>query len=79
MKLRDIKELHMKPKEELRTMLKELRESVNAARVEHAQHKLTNTSSLKNMKTDIARIHTVLKVKSMQEDGTIPTQEGSKA
>ena len=60
MRTRDIKSLPTKTDAELRTMLRETRESLTAARLELAQRKLTNTTSLTTFRQDIARIQTVL-------------------
>ena len=77
MKLRDIKELHTKTKEELRTMLKETAASLSSAELEHAQRKLTNTTSLSSMRADIARIKTVLHMKMAETvSETIPAEGG---
>jgi large subunit ribosomal protein L29 len=66
MKARDIKELHTKNAVELTKMLSETRESLTNARLELQQQKLTNTASLTNFRRDIARIQTVLQIKSAQ-------------
>ncbi len=79
MKKRDITELHTKTVEELRAQLKELKTSVGAGRLDLAQQKLTNTTSLRNMRTDIARILTVLEIKASSSPSINAGQEGSKA
>ena len=68
MKTRDIKQLQTKTQAELRSQLTELRMSLASARLEHSQRKLTNTTSLKNIRADIARIQTVMHHKSFTED-----------
>jgi ribosomal protein L29 len=66
MKARDIKELHTKDITALRVMLKETREALITARLEFGQQKLTNTTSLANLRRDIARIQTVMQLKAIQ-------------
>lgn len=71
MKLRDSKDLHTKNEGELKTLLRETVASLSSARLEHAQQKLTNTRSLATLRTDIARIKTVLRTKAMNDGGKI--------
>lgn len=79
MKTREIKELHTKTESELRAMLKELKTSLASAELEHSQRKLTNTTSMRLLRVDIARINTVLHGKAAEAvSETIPT-EGGKA
>lgn len=67
MKTRDIKQLQTKTQAELRSQLTELRMSLASARLEHSQRKLTNTTSLRLIRADIARIQTVIRQKSFIE------------
>lgn len=67
-------------------MLKELKAQVVEARLDHNLQKLTNTSSLTNMRADIARILTVLQMKTqdnslrvMQSDQKVAEEKGGKA
>jgi len=67
MKTRDIKQLQAKTQDELLAQLGELRASLASARLEHAQRKLANTTSLRRLKDDIARIKTVIRHKTFTE------------
>jgi ribosomal protein L29 len=63
MKTRDIKELHTKTLAELGLMLKDRQMSLRNDRLELAQRKLTNTSSITNNRHDIARLKTIMQQK----------------
>jgi ribosomal protein L29 len=69
MKRNDIKELQTKDQSELKTLLKEKRESLFTSQLDHSLGKLTNTASLRMLKDDIARILTVLELKKEETHG----------
>ena len=58
------KELKEKSSEELQKLLREKRENLRQFRFELAQGKLKNTKKIKNIKRDIARILTMINLKS---------------
>ena len=53
-------------REELKTLLKDKHESLFSSVLEHKTGKLSNTSSLKNMRGYIARIKTVIRKKEVE-------------
>lgn len=63
MKIADLKQLHTKTEEELRVLLNELKETLFKAKMDLNQNKLKNTRKLRELRDDIARILTVLKMK----------------
>lgn len=67
MKKQEIKQLPTKTQEELKVQLREIKVSLQAASLEHAQRKLTNTTSLRGLKDDIARLQTVIRQKTFQD------------
>lgn len=60
MKRNDIKALTDKPKADLEKQLAELQDQLTTAYLQKAARKLKNTSSIKNLKADIARVKTVI-------------------
>lgn len=65
MKIREKKELHTKTENELMKLLKDTLESLSNSRLEAAQNKLKNTSSLTEARRTIAVIKTILKEKEL--------------
>lgn len=65
MKSKDIKELHTKTENELLKMLKDAKDLLSAIRLEQAQNKLKNTSSIINARNKIAVLLTILKEKEL--------------
>jgi ribosomal protein L29 len=78
MKTRDIKELHTKTAEDIRNMLTDAKTALADAWLEHAQRKLTNTTSMSNLRRDIARMQTVLQAKTQSNTLTESSAEGGK-
>lgn len=70
MKTRDIKQLPTKTQDELRAQLGELQASLQSSRLEHSQRKLTNTTSLRMIRADIARVKTIMRHKTFVESET---------
>lgn len=66
MKLKEKQEIINKEKPELVKQLADLRKKLTAAVLEHKQFKLKNTSSLRNMRREIAVVMTVLNMKEEQ-------------
>lgn len=60
MKSNDIKALHEKTADELRTQLAELRAELAQVQVEKKANKVANPRRVSTLRTDIARINTVL-------------------
>jgi len=69
MKRKDLQELTTKEVKELKTLLKEKQKNLFTAHLDHKMGKLSNTSSLRMMRDDIARIRTVLKQKEVTNHG----------
>ena len=65
MKTKAKKELHSKTGEELKVLLKTVKDEFFSLQLEHAQQKLKNTSSLLHKRKDIARINTILQEKNL--------------
>lgn len=65
MKQTEIRQLSTKTVEELHSMLKDAKNLFFSSRMDHAQNKLKNTSSLFYIKKDIARIKTALRRKEL--------------
>lgn len=70
MKLKDIKELHVKEVKELKTLLKEKQKTLFDSRLDHSVGKLANTRSLSQIRDDIARIKTIITQKEAQNGKT---------
>lgn len=68
MKSNDIKALATKTTTELEVQLHDLGESLTNAYLEKAARRLKDTASIKNIKTDIARVKTVLRQKELMAD-----------
>ena len=66
MKKNDVKELHQQTVEDLIKKLAEMIKSFDQFRSENAAGKLKNTSSLYQIKQDIARVKTVISEKTLQ-------------
>jgi len=62
-----IKELKDKTQESLEKLLQEKREKLRQLRFELSQDKLKNVSEIKNTKKDIARILTIITLKSKSQ------------
>ena len=62
-----IKELEDKTQESLEKLLQEKREKLRQLRFELSQDKLKNVSEIKNTKKDIARILTIITLKSKSQ------------
>lgn len=60
MKKTDIKQLHSKTEEELKVILKDTVDALNKAKMDLVAHKLKNTTKLRELKDDIARILTIM-------------------
>ena len=58
-----IKELSQKPKKELETLLSEKRERLRQLRFNISSGKVKNIREIREIKKDIARILTILKIK----------------
>lgn len=65
MKINERKQLHTKTMEELRVLLKEVRDALLSLRFEKAQKKLQKTREIFEKRKDIARIATVLREKEL--------------
>lgn len=65
MKRNDITALHEQTVSELNTKLAEIIKSFDQARSENAAGKLKNTSSLYQLKKDIARVKTIIRQKTL--------------
>ncbi len=63
MKTKEKKELHTKKVEELRMLLKTVREELASLQLEFYRRKLKNTSSILHKRKDIATIQTILEEK----------------
>ena len=68
MKSNDIKALQAKTIEELNQQLSSLNERLTESYLEKAARRLQNTASIKNLRADIARVKTVIRVKEMAEE-----------
>jgi large subunit ribosomal protein L29 len=82
MKTREIKELQTKTAAELRALLTEAKAALVTARLDHAQRKLDNTTSLSTLRRDIARMQTILRIKTHEYPAQSAVQaptEGGKA
>jgi len=62
-----IKELEDKTQESLEKLLQEKREKLRQLRFELSQDKLKNVSEIKNIKKNIARILTIITLKSKSQ------------
>jgi ribosomal protein L29 len=76
MKRNDIKALPEKSESELREMLQSLQKELATARLARQAGKLANTSSVKLLSDDIARVKTVLGLKE-QRAATATTEKES--
>mgnify|MGYP001583498725 FL=1 len=74
MKIHEIKEMKT---EEIVQRIKDEEQSLVDLRFSHQLKQLTNTSKLKNVKRDIARLRTVLQERELQSAGT--AVKGAKA
>jgi large subunit ribosomal protein L29 len=74
MKIHEIKEMKT---EEIIQRIKEEEQNLVDLRFSHQLKQLTNTSKIKNVKRDIARLKTVLQERELQSAGT--SVEGVKA
>lgn len=63
MRRADLKQLHSKTKEELQALARSTRDKLSQALIELAQNKLKDTSKIKHLRDDIAKILTVMKEK----------------
>ncbi len=61
-----IGEIKTKTKEELQKLLMTLRDNLRTLKFQHSRHELKDTSQIKKVKKDIARILTILKLKSLK-------------
>ncbi|MEO8581321.1 MAG: 50S ribosomal protein L29 [Patescibacteria group bacterium] len=66
MKKNDIKELHQLTETDLVKKLSEMIKTFDQSRSENAAGKLKNTSSIYQLKKDIARVKTVIREKTLQ-------------
>lgn len=66
MKRGEIKQLSIKTEEELTVILREAKSALFKAKMDLTQNKLKNTRKLRELKEDIARVLTVLKVKEIK-------------
>lgn len=69
MKQRDKQELRVKKEDELRTMLKNVRQEMLVLKRDMAQNKLKNTSMMTLKRKEIAVLLTVLKEKELMKNG----------
>jgi len=67
MKIKEVKELHQKTKEELLKILKDLTEEIEKLRIDLSTNKLKDTNVIKEKKKDVARILTILKEKETED------------
>ena len=67
MKIHEIKEMKT---EEILQRIKEEERNLVDLRFSHQLKQLTNTSKIKNLKKDIARLKTVLQERKLQEEGS---------
>jgi len=74
MKIHEIKEMKT---EEIIQRIKDEEQSLVDLRFSHQLKQLTNTSKIKNVKRDIARLRTVLHERELQSAGT--SVKGAKA
>ena len=74
MKIHEIKEMKT---EEIIQRIKEEEQSLVDLRFSHQLKQLTNTSKLKNVKRDIARLRTVLQERELQS--AVTSVKGAKA
>lgn len=68
MKIKEKKDLQQKSVNELRLLLKQVKEELFSLRLEKVQKKLKNTSSIFQKRKDIARILTILKEKEFKHE-----------
>ena len=59
------KELRSKPDTELQKLLAEKRNELREARFKHAARQLKNVMTLRNVKSDIARIQTIVRERAI--------------
>ncbi len=80
MKSKDIQALHQQSLDQLKTKLNELTDQLAKIRLEKSAGRLENTSSVKNLADDVARIKTVISVKQLQEINQVaaPTEKTEK-
>lgn len=71
MKRNDIKALHDKTVDELNKLLNELTDQLAKIRLEKSAGKLENTTSVKNLSDDVARVKTVLTIKQASSEKTV--------
>ena len=64
MKKKDLRELKTKPKEELQKMAEETREKLRATKQDVAAGKTNKVSEIRKLKTDIARMLTLIHEKA---------------
>ncbi len=60
MKTREIKDLHTKNANELRTMIRDAKQKYMTMKLDHSLHKLKNTSDLAKLRRAMAKMQTVL-------------------
>lgn len=65
MKSNDITALHDLTLDELRKKLDELEKQLNEMWIQLANRKLTNTSSVRHLKSDISRVKTIITEKQL--------------
>jgi large subunit ribosomal protein L29 len=65
MKRQEVKELHTKTTDELKKLLKDTQDALFTLQMDHEQHKVSNTSQLRNMRKDIARILSIIRGKEL--------------
>ena len=68
MKIKEKKDLQQKSINELRLLLKQVKEELFSLRLEKVQKKLKNTSSIFQKRKNIARILTILKEKEFKHE-----------
>lgn len=68
MKIKEIKQLKDKSKEELKTLLEQIREELFNLLLSHNLKKLKNTRLIFNKRKDIARIMTILQGKELNNE-----------
>jgi ribosomal protein L29 len=78
MKVRDVKELHTKSREELQKMLAEARSAKHEAAMELAQLKAKNTRQMFNKRREIAQILTVMNLKEKSDAQAMADKGGQK-
>lgn len=68
MKSKDKKQLQSKTVDELKESLKKNQEELSGMRLEHAQGKLKNFSSLSTKRREIAMIETIMREKELHHE-----------